>query len=69
MIDKDITPEIILKMKNLSLNMQKELNSLMQWIQHPIYSPDHPIGNNMMNKSMEHFQQNLKDNGKSYSTL
>ena len=43
------------RIKILTSNIDKDLAGLMDWIQHPIYSPDHPMGSNMMNESKLEF--------------
>lgn len=43
------------RVKNLSDVVQKDLEELMEWIQHPHYSPDHPYGKKLMNDAGKDF--------------
>lgn len=44
------------RMDKVGLNINKDLNDLMSWIQQPVYSPDHPLGSDLMEKSKAHFE-------------
>ena len=39
------------RVATLSTKIQKDLEDLMSWIQHPHYSPDHPYGQTIMSSS------------------
>jgi len=43
------------RVKNLSGVVQKDLEELMEWIQHPHYSPDHPYGKSLMKNAKHDF--------------
>lgn len=50
--------------KDMALNtatlLQKDLINLMDWIQSPTYSPDHPIGKNDMDEAKQSFDDHEK---------
>ena len=48
--------EVMGKFDKLTSELQKELKGLMHWIKSPIYSPDHPFGNQVMKESERSFQ-------------
>ena len=55
-IDDDKYPiELRDRIGNLSVTVQKDLEDLMKWIRHPIYSPNHPYGNKIMDRSKDNF--------------
>lgn len=41
--------------------LQNEMNKLIDWIQSPIYSPDHPYGEQLMKQSKESFDKKKND--------
>lgn len=43
------------KIKSICSDLQIELNKLMEWIQSPIYGPDHPYGYQMMKDAKTSF--------------
>lgn len=43
------------RVRNLAKEINDEIGSLIDWIQQPIYSPDHPVGAEMMKESKENF--------------
>lgn len=54
----EMAEETKYRSQKLCTIIDEEVESLIDWIQQPIYSPDHPIGNNMM-----------KEAGKDFSTM
>lgn len=46
------------RIDHLSNTIHKDLDDLMEWIRHPIYSPDHPYGDKIMDKSKDDFKSN-----------
>lgn len=46
------------RIDRLSDTIHKDLDGLMDWIQRPIYSPDHPYGNIIKEKSEENYNGN-----------
>jgi hypothetical protein len=36
--------------------IRKDLEELMEWVQHPVYSPDHPVGAQLMNEAKNEFE-------------
>lgn len=56
----DLSPELITKSEDLIKELQMELNQLMEWIQQPIHSPDHPYGLQQMNKAKKEFETKCK---------
>lgn len=53
--DDDYPDELKERFEKLSEMLTNDLNSLMKWIQNPVYSPDHPYGNSMMKSSENNF--------------
>ena len=53
------------KMAEVADLFEKNLSFLIDWVQSPIYGPDHPIGKLMMEDSRDHFES--KTNKKSFS--
>lgn len=43
------------RMDDLARGLQNDLEDLMKWIRHPVYSPDHPYGNTIMSVSKKNF--------------
>ena len=63
-IQKEIGDECAEEFENVSLILQNDLKLLMDWIQTPSYSPDHPFGNNMMKQSNDNYSQKQNCQGK-----
>jgi hypothetical protein len=40
-----------LQYQNLVTGLRSDMKDLSAWIQHPVYSPDHPFGRNLMLQS------------------
>jgi len=57
--------ELRVKINNLALTLQEDLADLMDWIQQPIYGPDHPYGNQMMRSSMNDYNMNKESKSES----
>jgi len=58
LIDDEIPLETRDRIDQAAETLQHDLTDLLDWIQHPIYSPDHPYGKQILNESKSHF-----DNG------
>jgi len=43
-----ISNDHVTRMNKLSKSLQKEMKMLADWVQNPVYSPDHPLGKMMM---------------------
>lgn len=54
--DSDQVNSVIDEISSL---MYKEIEELMLWVQSPVYSPDHPIGAQMMKEASESFKEKL----------
>lgn len=63
--DEKYPLELRTKINNLALTLQQDLADLMDWIQQPIYGPDHPYGNRMMRSSMNDFTMNKESKSES----
>ena len=48
------------KVDELTASLQSDLEDLLKWIRHPVYSPDHPYGNGFMTASKEDFELHVK---------
>ena len=58
-VDNDKYPtELRDELNALYNDFQQDLDGLMSWVRKPIYSPDHPLGSQIMNESNNEFQQN-----------
>lgn len=51
--EEHIDTELVLKAEQLIRKLQEEINLLMDWIQSPVYSPDHPYGHTMMEAAVD----------------
>jgi len=66
--DDKISTAYIARNKKLISSIQNEMNLLNEWVQSPIYGPDHPIGVNLMMAAKNHHDSILNgfsSNGKS----
>ena len=50
-----MTEDTKIRSQKLCTTINGEVESLIDWIQQPIYSPDHPIGNSMMKEAEKDF--------------
>ncbi len=62
MDEKDMTPELQVELDNASKDLQIELGKLADWIQSPVYGPDHPYGNQLMKESGRNFEESKSIN-------
>lgn len=62
--ETDNDAEIEHKFEKLTASLQKDLKGLMDWIKSPVYSPDHPYGNNFMNNAKKNFENRENDEQK-----
>lgn len=53
--DDDLPLELIERITATSEMVTQELNFMLDWISHPVYSPDHPYGNNIMKEANKEF--------------
>lgn len=53
--DSELNDETNVKLERAFGLISEELDFLVQWVQSPVYSPDHPVGRSMMNESKNHF--------------
>jgi hypothetical protein len=53
--DKKFPEDIRTRTQNLMKLMDTEIESLIDWVQQPTYSPDHPVGNAMMKEANKDF--------------
>ena len=53
-------PELQIKIEAASAKLQTQLTGLMDWVINPVYGPDHPFGNNIMNNAATDFNTNSK---------
>lgn len=58
----EIEPELKIKIEDASSKLQSQLTGLMNWVINPVYGPDHPYGNSMMNSAATDFKTNLNKN-------
>lgn len=56
-VNRDLPEESQKKMMDITETLQTELNFVMDWINSPIYSPDHPFGQNLMNSCEKSFEE------------
>jgi hypothetical protein len=54
--DDDLPLELKERMTTTSQSITEELNFMLDWIAHPVYSPDHPYGNNIMKEANINFE-------------
>jgi len=54
---KEYTPEIRNKAETTLANLQKQLQELFEWLQNPVYSPDHAFGNMVMKNAEEEMKE------------
>lgn len=57
----EISTDHIIRIKRLALSIQEEMKKLSNWVQNPIYSPDHPLGKMMMESAKNDFNKNIKN--------
>ena len=56
--EDEISTDFVVRINNLAISIQKEMKMLSNWIQNPIYSPDHPLGKMMMESAKsDHFER------------
>lgn len=48
-----------IRIKNLCNILNEEVESLLDWIQQPTYSPDHPVGNTIMKEANKDFDTHV----------
>lgn len=53
--DDDLPLELKERMTVTSKSITEELNFMLDWISNPVYSPDHPYGNNIMKEANKEF--------------
>ena len=53
----DVSDELKERVKLTAEKLSAELSFLQDWILTPVYSPDHPYGNNIMKESARDFSQ------------
>lgn len=54
---KEYTPDIRNKAETTLSNLQKQLQDLFEWLQNPVYSPDHAFGNMLMKSAEEDMKE------------
>ena len=54
-LDQDLCDKIV----KVAERTKKQILELFDWVQNPIYSPEHPIGKNMMIQSKENFEDGI----------
>ena len=52
---KDTNPELKDRGVKIADQIKKEIESLIEWIQNPVYGPDHPFGHKLMVEDKKHF--------------
>ena len=52
-----LSPDVINQARKVGEEVEKELNSLMDWIRTPHYSPDHAVGTRIMERSEKAFEE------------
>lgn len=62
--EKNLTPELQVELDNATRDLQNELGKLADWIQSPVYGPDHPYGNQLMQESAQNFEKSVELNDK-----
>ncbi len=62
--DKHLSPGLLVDIEKTIKNVDDDLNSLIEWIQQPIYSPNHPIGNKIMKEAEKRYEIENKKNEK-----
>ena len=55
----DFPEDLKTRMSATSSMINDEINFLLDWVCTPIYSPDHPIGNNIMKNAEKSFHNNM----------
>ena len=55
-----LPPDLLVKSEAVLLEYQKEMESLLDWIQQPAYSPDHIVGASIMNDAQTSFEQDAQ---------
>ena len=50
-----LTPEVNIRAETVLKEYQKEMELLLEWVQQPSYSPDHFVGNNIINQAQDDF--------------
>ncbi len=58
----DFPEDLKIRSENVTKLINTQIEGLIDWIQQPIYSPDHPIGNMMMKES----EKSFRSSGESY---
>lgn len=60
-MDSDIvSEESAAKIAAINEILSSRLNSLIEWVQSPIYAPNHPVGQEMMQGAAKNFVENAK---------
>lgn len=57
--DYDYPEEFRMKIEETSQLLHNELNFVLDWIQNPSYSPDHPYGNSIMKEAKKSFESEV----------
>lgn len=52
--------QMLAKIRIVSKTFRDEMSRLIDWIQSPKYSPDHPLGEMMLQATMSHFNQGVE---------
>lgn len=55
---EEVPSDLLLKAEKLIEGVHEEMQKLSEWIQQPHYSPDAPLGKDLMNEAKKDFTQN-----------